>query len=44
MLHSELERLLTELDKIAVYVDPGEVLSELSESVGDKLSYIEDQS
>ena len=42
-LHSKLERLLTELDKIAVYVDPCDVLSELSEVVGNKLDYIEEQ-
>ena len=43
MIHSELERLLTGLDELAVYVDPGEALSGLSEIIENKLHYIEEE-
>ncbi len=42
VLHSELERLFTVLNKLAVHVDPCETLSELSEALEDKLNYIKE--
>jgi len=43
ILHSDLERLLTVLDELAVHVDPCEELSNLSDNLEDKLSYIEER-
>ena len=42
VLHSELERLLTVLDEISEHVDPCECLSELSDILEDKLTYIKE--
>ena len=42
MIHSDMERLLTGLDELAVYVDPCEALSGLSEIIENKLDYIEE--
>ena len=42
-IHSEIERLLTGLDELAVYVDPVEALSGLSDIIEDKLDYIEEE-